>query len=304
MNDISCKDTSGERVMFLVGAGRSGTTLLYKLLCLHPGLAYLSNYDNRFPWLFPGFMTRMVANRTGAKLNAWFSQGGSAYFIKRPLVKRLFPTPVEGESVYESCGMPLFPSDGYQPDERTIKCLCMRFDRVRRAMKADIILSKRTANNRRLPQLKSIFPNARYVHLIRDGREVAHSLSRVEWWDQHVLWWDGRTAAELEKTGEDRLAICAKNWVYEMKELYSGLSAIDPTRVFEVRYEQMLANPVKQLESILDYLGLPLTSAYQRAIESLQLAGRPGAWSSAWTPEQLESVLHVEQPLLDELGYL
>ena len=38
----------GEQVAFLVGAGRSGTTLLHKLLCLHPQIAYISNYENRF----------------------------------------------------------------------------------------------------------------------------------------------------------------------------------------------------------------------------------------------------------------
>lgn len=304
MNDISCRDNSGKSVAFLVGAGRSGTTLLYKLLCLHPGLAYLSNYDNRLPWLFPGLASRMVANRTVAKLKAWFNQGGNAYYIERPLIKKLFPVPVEAESVYQSCGMPLFPSQKYQPDENTSKCLRTRFDRIRRTMAADIVLSKRTANNRRIPQLDSVFPQARYVHLIRDGREVANSLSKVEWWDQHVLWWDGRTAAELEETGEDRLVICARNWAYEMRELYSGLSSIEPKRVFKVRYEELLTNPVDKLGGVLEFFGLPLTAEYRRAIESLQLAYRPGAWSTGWTPDQLENVLHVEQPFLQELGYL
>lgn len=304
MKDISCSDQSGEQVVFLVGAGRSGTTLLYKLLCLHSRLAYPTNYDHRLPWLFPGLVSRLLADQTGAKLKAWFNQGGNAYLAKRSLVKKLFPMPVEGEFVYEACGIPRTPAKGYQPDAYTSNCLRKRFERIRCAMKADLVLSKRTANNRRIPQLRSVFPKARYIHLIRDGRAVAHSLSRVEWWDEHELWWDGRKAAELEQAGEERLTICAKNWTYEMKELYSGLSAVDPASLLEIRYEELLDAPVVQLGRILEFLGLSLASGYQQAIESLRLTNRPAAWSSRWTTDQLESVLRVEQSLLDELGYI
>ncbi|MBV9253816.1 MAG: sulfotransferase, partial [Actinobacteria bacterium] len=38
-----------EQPLFLVGAPRSGTSLLYKALCLHPDAAYISNWVNRFP---------------------------------------------------------------------------------------------------------------------------------------------------------------------------------------------------------------------------------------------------------------
>lgn len=133
---------------------------------------------------------------------------------------------------------------------------------------------------------------------------MAHSLSLVEWWDEHQLWWDGRKAAELEQAGEQRLTICAKNWAYEMKELYSGLSAVAPDRLLELRYEELLANPVTELGKILEFLGLSLQSEYQKAIELLRLTNRPAAWSNRWTADQLESVLSVEQSLLDELGYI
>lgn len=304
MNNNSHTDNSGERVAFLVGAGRSGTTLLYKLLCLHAHMAYISNYDIRANWLPPGLMSRFVTNQTGAKLNAWFNRGGNAYFINRPWIKKLFPTPVEGESIYSVCDIPLFPSEEYRPDVKSRDCLRGYFERIRSTMGAQIMLSKRTANNRRLPLLESIFPAARYIHLIRDGREVAHSLSRVEWWDEHTLWWDGRTAAQMEQAGEERLAICAKNWAYEMRALHAGLSEIARERVLEVRYEHLLADPITQLGAIIRFLGLPVTSEFLGAIESLQLAYRPGAWSDRWTPAQLASVMNEEQPLLSELGYL
>jgi Sulfotransferase family len=295
---------AGANVAFLVGAGRSGTTLLYKLLCLHPDVAYISNYDIRFPWL-PAKLISLLSARSGdAKVRAWFKSGGNAYIVSRPWLKKFVPTPVEGEDVFARSGVPLFPSPGYEPDPHSGRELQTRFERMRTSRKAQIIVSKRTANNRRLPQLDTIFPNARYVHLIRDGRAVAHSLSRVEWWEDHVLWWgDGRTAAQMERDGEERLSICARNWVRELEIIRRGLADIAPQRILEVRYERLLADPRGELGNILSFLELAHVDEFQAAVSALRLSNRPESWATRWTADQLAHVLREEQPLLSELGY-
>ncbi len=293
----------GEQVAFLVGAGRSGTTLLHKLLCLHPQIAYISNYENRYPWFPDGLACGAIAARLDEKLSAWFDKGGNAYFIKRPWFKKLFPTPNEGESVFRACGIPLFPQPHYRPDPATIGCLRRRFEQIRRRAGAKMFLSKRTANNRRIRQLEEIFPAARYVHLIRDGREVAQSLSVVEWWDAHRVWWDGRTPAEMERAGEPRLAVCARNWVREEQELQLQLAAIDSHRLLVLRFEELLRDPHRHLERCTQFLGVQFSSAYSQAIELLNLQPTRAKWSAEWDPSQLAIVLDVLQPMLGQLGY-
>jgi omega-hydroxy-beta-dihydromenaquinone-9 sulfotransferase len=294
---------SGANVAFLVGAGRSGTTLLYKLLCLHPQIAYISNYENRLSWFPDGLASRFVARRLEEKLNAWFNTGGNAYFINRPWIKKIFPTPHEGESVFASCGIPLFPAQGYMPDERTAACLKRRFEQIRKRSGATAFLSKRTANNRRIRQLSAIFPTARFVHLVRDGRDVAQSLSTVEWWDAHPLWWDGRTPIELERSGEARLAICARNWVREVQELRAQLATIDRNRLLELRFEALLTDPLTHLEALTRFLGVDFSQAYRTAIESLNLRPVRAKWGSDWNHGQVACVLKEAQPMLHELGY-
>jgi hypothetical protein len=294
---------TGERVAFLVGAGRSGTTLLHKLLCLHPQIAYISNYENRFAWFPDGLACGAIAQRLDEKLDAWFDKGGNAYFVKRPWLKKLFPTPNEGESVFRACGMPLIPTADYRPDAATTACLRGRFEQIRQRSKAAIFLSKRTANNRRIPQLAEIFPEARYVHLIRDGRDVAQSLSTVEWWDQHQVWWDGRTPLEMEHAGEARLAVCARNWVREEQELQTHLAAIAPRRLLVLRFEELLRDPRPLLERVLQFLGVEFTEAYRKAIELLNLQPVRAKWSTEWDADQLGTVLKEVQPLLAKLGY-
>ncbi|MDR2877074.1 MAG: sulfotransferase [Chromatiales bacterium] len=286
---------------FLVGAGRSGTTLVYKLLCLHRHVAYISNYDE---WRLPlGRVAGLVSGDTEGKLAAWFSGGGNAYFVKRPFMKRVFPTPVEGESIYRRCGIPLFPDRGYVPSAQASSRLRRAFSSIRRGAHGDIVLSKRTSNNRRISALNKVFPNARYIHVIRDGREVADSLLRVEWWGGHRVWWDGRTAEEMERSGEDSLTIAARNWVYEMQELNHGLSSIAAQRILEVRYENLLADPERCLVDILGFIGIEADAEYLKAIRSLKLHYRPGSWQRRWSEAQLATVLQEQSALLNGLGY-
>lgn len=290
-----------DRVVFLVGAGRSGTTLVYKLLCLHPEFAYISNYDE---WRLPaGRAAGVVAHNLDAKLAAWFNGAGNAYFVRRPFLKRMFPTPVEGESVYRRCGFPLFPGRAYRPDRASAERLRKAFDAIRVGAGARLLLSKRTSNNRRVPALEATFPGARYVHIIRDGRDVADSLLRVEWWSRHRVWWDGRTAEQMERGGEDSLIIAARNWVYEMKELAWGLGTVDPERVLELRYEELLADPVNHLRRIFSFAGLSAADECLERASRLGLRQRPPAWKRRWSEAQLRGVMREQEPLLSGLGY-
>lgn len=291
------------REAFLVGAGRSGTTLLYKLLCLHPAIAYISNYETRLGWFPDGLACRAVAWRPDEKLQAWFNQRGNAYFSARPWLKRVLPTPHEGEKVFASAGMPLFPARDEPPGEQTIRRLRARFERLRRRAGASVLVSKRTANNRRIPQLERIFPHARYIHLVRDGRAVARSLSNVEWWDGHTVWWDGRTAADMERSGEPRLAICAQNWVRELAEVRDQLAHVAPERVLELRFEELLADPLRHLERILRFLDVESLALFRAAVLSLNLRPVEAQWHKAWDAEQLACVLDVTRPMLRDLGY-
>jgi omega-hydroxy-beta-dihydromenaquinone-9 sulfotransferase len=295
---------AGSEVAFLVGAGRSGTTLLYKLLCMHPAVAYISNYDSKMPWFPDGIAGRAVSGQLEAKLHAWFNRGGNAYFIDRPWLKKIFPTPQEGESVFAACGVPLFPERDELPDPRTAACLRRRFSRIRRRAGAKVFVSKRTANNRRIRYLSAVFPEARYVHLVRDGREVTQSLAAVDWWDGHTVWWDGRTPIEMERSGEPRLAICARNWVRELQALRTQLEHLPAHKVLELRFEDLLRDPTPHLERVVRFMGLDFPREYRAAIAALELHPVNARWGRDWDAHQLACVLHETQPMLRQLGYI
>ena len=236
---------AGEQVAFLVGAGRSGTTLLQKLLCLHPQIAYISNYENRFPW-FPDGLACSERSPDGwmKSCAAWFDKGGNAYFIKRPWFKKLFPTPHEGESVFESCGIPLFPAADYRADAATAACLRRRFEQFRRRSGAARIPIKA---NRQQPANKATdgnFPRRRVIYI--SSGMGAKWPSPCQRWNGGISTASGGTAGPRLRWSEqaNRASPCARATGYaKMQELQLQLAPIDPRRLLSLRFEDLLQEP-------------------------------------------------------------
>ena len=255
---------------FVIGPGRSGTTLLYKLLCLHPQVAYISSIEHRLPWLPSALAGRLRVRSFADKLKYWFQKGGNAYVVQRPLLEKFVPTPIEGETVYRHYGLSAIadrPAHSNGADSEIQRA----FDRIRTASNKALFISKRTANNRRLPTIDALFPGAKYLNLKRDGRDVAASLSQVEWWNDHPLWWDPqhRTPLQVSAAGEDMLRLCARNWVAETQAIQRGFSQIDPARVLDVQFERLVAAPVVEMGRLVEFLGLQRSAEYDRAVASL-----------------------------------
>ncbi len=209
-------------VVFLIGAGRSGTTLLYKTISLHKDVAYLSNHHNRYAsTILASSIERMVNGFPGLKLKCWFKDNGSANFNRaRELYITSVPQPAESEAVYSRCGAPFTLTDSQVASGQSKNCLRWTFKGILRFAGGKVLLSKRTANNRRIEYLRSIFPEAKFVHLIRDGRAVAYSLLRVRWWSDHTLFWSGMSPAQMVAAGHNAFDLAAwkSAWTDEQQE--------------------------------------------------------------------------------------
>ncbi|WP_390605225.1 hypothetical protein [Alteromonas gracilis] len=114
-NRVVSNNEKSRGISFLLGAVQSGTSPLYKLLCLHPSVAYISNYEDRFTWLPSAIAVKYANKYSELKVDSWFNKG-NAYFEKRPWAQKIFPTPNEGEAVYTACGFPSRPALGGVPN--------------------------------------------------------------------------------------------------------------------------------------------------------------------------------------------
>ena len=89
----------------------------------------------------------------------------------------------------------------------------------------------------------------------------------------------------------------------EFEEVRAQLASVDPSQVHELRFEELLRDPVRHLEKALQFLGIEPLACYRAAIRSLNLRPVPSSWNSAFDSRQLDCVLRETRPLLRELGY-
>ena len=291
--------------LFIVGAPRSGTSLLYKLLCLHPGAVWISNWSRRAPGVAAVAGLNRVAPRFPAtRRSVWFgSDGANAYVYgrRRALWERLYPMPVENEPVYRHCGIAEGPTGGHSEDTQGDR-LRRAFAGLRRWSGGRVLISKRIANNQRIPFLSAAFPTARFVHLIRDGRAVAYSLTRVDWWEDGVVWWYGDTPRRWRERGGDPWELAAIHWVRELASIGEGLGAVAPERQLELRYEELVADPVAVLRRVADFAGLADDPGWVAELGRLRYPNKDEAWRERLAPDARERVETIQREELLRLG--
>jgi hypothetical protein len=291
-------------VAFIVGPARSGTTLLYKALCLHPDAAWISNWVARSPGLPQlGALNRVVRAMPARARRVWFTGGENAYVYgsPRPWSDRVFPMPVEGEPLYAAAGVPTI---GDEPDRRVGERLTQAFRIVGSFGGGGVLISKRIANNGRIPFLTRTFPAARFVEVVRDGRAVARSLSTVDWWADTIIPWYGGTPRDWDVEGRDPWELCARNWVEELRAIRTGLASVPDDRIARIRYETLVADPIPTIEKIARFVGFGADARWRSSLEQLSFPDRNERWRRELDPAVVERITSIQQEELRALGYV
>ena len=300
--------TSPGAPVFLVGAARSGTSLLYKCLCLHPDTAWISNWVRRFPGR-PGLavLNRVPGRFPELQRDVWFSGGGNAYVYgsRRRLAARLFPMPVEGEPVFHHSGIPAPTAASPPPSGAELEALRAAVERITRAGGGRVFVNKRIGNNWRIPLLLAAFPSARFVEIVRDGRAVAYSLSKVDWWDDSELpWLGGGTPRELHVAGYDAWGLCARNWVAELDAIAGGLRGVAPERHLRFHYEEFVADPLETLARVAAFAGLAPDAGWRHRLAGLRFPDGNERWKAKLDPAVVRRIEAAQADKLQEHGYV
>ncbi len=147
--------------------------------------------------------------------------------------------------------------------------------------------------------LFALYPDAKLIHLVRDGRSVASSVMKLDWGpntpNTAAYWWINRVAHGL-----------------------AAESFFGPERVQRIRYEDLVLHPQATLQTICTFLGIDfepkmVTGAGFRLPEHLAhihpLVGkqpntkRIKAWQNELTPRQIEIYESIAGQFLTCLGY-
>ena len=278
------------QVFFIVGAQKSGTTWLQKSLNSIEGIHCLGEGHFIDKLLMPMAQTRHEYNQ-----------------MMQVVHQRVY----EGKGFY-----------GPVPDQEFLSLMrSWILNIMLRNAKApqDTILAlgdKTPAHSFHIPTLKQLFPRSHFIHVLRDGRDVAVSAFRHR---ERIQQETNQTSLDINAEAPQLLA----KWAGFTRAVRKAESAGIPVQT--VRYEAMLENGVTALRGCVDYL-LPQNSISDTQIQTAVDAnsfqtlsggrepgnidgssnlrrGQSGSWRDELNPGLAETFNPEDRELLESLGY-
>jgi hypothetical protein len=162
----------------------------------------------------------------------------------------------------------------------------------------------------RLGFLHRVFPDARFIHVLRDGRPVAASFLKVGWWDG----WRGPNRwrygpltpgqdDEWQRHNLSFIALAGIQWKILMDAMESAKRACPRAALLELRYEDICDDPVSSFRMAAEFCDLPWVPGFERTVNTTRLHSENDKWRRDFTPEQQRVLDSVLRDYLVRYGY-
>lgn len=204
-----------------------------------------------------------------------------------------------------------------------------------------VIVEKTCANSLRVEFVDQVLPNARFINIVRDGRDVCVSaedrwtasldvgyilkkakyvpLSDLPYYagsyfmnrvrrlfavDKRLAVWGPKFSGMETAFRQNPLPVaCAIQWQACVRASQRQLAQIDPKRVLELRYEDFVSSPTTELDRILGFLEVD-----GKDLDAASLVGgvskkSVGRWQSKLQAEHIAQIEQVVGDTLLEQGY-
>jgi hypothetical protein len=283
--------------LIVIGAGRSGSTLLHDVLAWHPNACWLSGLANRLP-------TRMPLHR------------GILQALALPGIDRLVHRHFAPSEAYD------FWEHHCPGFRRPIRDLVAADLTPRSARRIGRALSRLSTGRRthlslkitgwpRVTFLRALFPDARFVHIVRDGRAVVNSLIATDWWrgwqgPQQWRW--GELSAEHQETwlAHDRsfVALAAIQYNIILDSVLAAATDLPADCYLEMRYEDLCADPPATLQQVCNFAGWSWEREFERNIQRLSFTDTNDKYTRDLSPEQQSIATEIMGPYLRRYGYI
>lgn len=279
---------------FIVGSGRCGSTLLTTMLAKHPDVAMFSEFwaaVDRTVWyrdpLISGPDFRLFLERSPPLADIMIRRGRREKEIMAdteglealpPLfvgfVHTLSATPdlLYAEILEEVARYPARPLS-----EQVV----VMFDWLTDRLGKSAWIERSGPSIQHLPQIVGMYPNARFVHLHRDGAEAALSMHRHQYFQLEAsFFFDPPARTEIEATEYGGKPISESDpfsrrlanilpvekfgeyWSYMQVMGCKGLMRLNPTQVLDIQFEELVSRPAETMLLIADFFGLPKKSEW------------------------------------------
>ncbi len=223
-----------ENQIFIVGCGRSGTTILGYILACHPDICYL----NEPRWLWEAILPES---------DVW------------------------SQNAIKNGGRLFFDSDSLSPEEK--KAASSLFTEYLRKSGRSILIEKTPENCFRMHLIKSIFSDAKFIHINRDPVSVAQSIEKAcqdernqnfPWYGLgDVKWKSIEDYCSSISDYTNLPSMCDTNferglleWRLSTEAVFSFCKNHFETCLF-IEYDQLVDDTTQTLAKIIDFMELP-----------------------------------------------
>ena len=147
-------------------------------------------------------------------------------------------------------------------------------------------------------RLATAFPDLRFIHIVRDGRDVVASMLAKGFWPIAAGHEFPRMAPYR---GPVELEAAARYWT-DVLELGDVITAGLPSGSYhEIRFEDLVADPRRQLETICAFLDEGFD---ERLLQQDLSRHHVGRWRESLGPAEAARVEELMTPMLAKKGYL
>jgi hypothetical protein len=247
---------------FILGHARSGTTLLMRLIRLHPDVH--CNYQAHF-------------------------------FTRRPLLKSLVDTPEAEEWLTRKSNRWNHGRDLSPLVLRAAADIIMEHDAARAG--ARIVGDKSPSSvihGQAVRDLHAVYPDARIVYIVRDGRDVITSERFRNFVEESrfLTAEDKRIIAELRRAPapfeDGRRSIFTEtfirrvggDWADDLRETENESRRLFKDNFYGLRYEDLLEHPFSEMKKLWAFLGVDADPALENAINDEMVSNPDEKWQA------------------------
>lgn len=237
-----------------------------------------------------------------------------------------------------------FPTDEFDPQQATpaVKAYIRRtFTRFANDNKLTYVVEKTCANSLRVGFVDAIIPNAKYIFIVRDGRDVVSSalkrwsapleldyvfkkaryippsdlpyygtrylgnrVYRLLSREKRLAFWGPRFQGMQELLQERSLPeVCAYQWKRCVERAEMDFRNIPPERVYKLRYEDLVRDPGAEFQNILRFLETKMEKQQAGQLGKAISTASVGKWQTDLAAATLTAITPIMQPLLSKYGY-
>lgn len=265
-----------EKPIIFFGSGRSGTTIISEIVFRHESLAWPSNYQVVVP-SFPAinFLRVLFDNKL------WHLQGQKQQLNDVSAINKYLFKPAEAYPFWEYItGNKIDFSRGFlltdRASEQEAKRIRNVFDKLVSYQFKHRLAFKITGPSR-IGYLKSIFPDAIFINIVRDPVPTINSWLNVDFWQdkgKHQLWWEGAySEQEMEwaRKNSDQPELLAALQYRKLTDVTNKEIKEHHAQCLSVRYEDFVTDPTTIIHQIIEFAELPHSERVDQYLKGLKI---------------------------------